>query len=69
MRGLINESHFEVAEGLFPGIGDLYRALAQKPLTVLELVWEYTRRGNRCPVCPSACDYDDELPTSGRPSQ
>ncbi len=65
MRGLITERHFEVAERMFPGIGDLYRALTQKPLTFLELVWEYTQRDHRCPVCP--CD-DETLSASGRQS-
>lgn len=66
MRGLITERHFEVAERMFPGIGAFYRALAQKPLTFLELVWEYTVRADRSPVC----DYD-EIPYTGdsRPSR
>ena len=50
MRGLITERHFEVAERMFPGIGAFYRTLAQKPLTFLELVWEYTMRTDRCPA-------------------
>lgn len=72
MRGLITERHFEVAERMFPGIGELYRALARKPLTFLELVWEYTLRSDRCQLGPldPVCEYDDELlPVSGRRSQ
>jgi hypothetical protein len=66
MRGLITERHFEVAERMFPGIGAFYTALAQKPLTFLELVWEYTVHGDRFPVCDC-----DESPYTGdsRPSR
>ena len=50
MRGLITERHFDTAERWFPGIRRLYHALARKPLTFLELVWEYERQPDRCPV-------------------
>jgi hypothetical protein len=66
MRGLITERHFEVAERMFPGIGDFYRALAEKPLTFLELVWEYTVHGDRCPVCE--CD-EPPYTDASRPSR
>ncbi|MBI4510197.1 MAG: hypothetical protein HY698_11225 [Deltaproteobacteria bacterium] len=41
MKGLINESHFDLAERLFPGIGSFYGSLQCKPMTFLELVWKY----------------------------
>ncbi len=50
MHGLITERNFETAERWFPGIRRLYHALARKPLTFLELVWEYERQPGRCLV-------------------
>jgi|KBSSwiStaDraftv2_1062776.scaffolds.fasta_scaffold1952531_2 hypothetical protein len=48
MRGWITELHFESAESLFPGIRRFYSDLPRKPLTFLELVWEYERHAGRC---------------------
>ena len=48
MRGWITENHFESAESLFPGIRAFYSDLPRKPLTFLELVWEYERQSGRC---------------------
>ena len=50
MQGLITELHFVSAERWFPGIRSFYDHLARKPLTFLELVWEYQRETGRCPV-------------------
>ena len=53
MRGFINESHFVTAECQFPGIRRFYEALAAKPATFLELVWQYVHDvecGQRAPV-------------------
>jgi hypothetical protein len=50
MQGLITELHFASAEKWFPGIRSFYEALTQKPLTFLELVWEYERQAGRCVV-------------------
>ncbi len=44
MRGLITETHFEMAERWYPGIRDLYAELDEKPQTFLQLVWEYEQR-------------------------
>ena len=54
MRGWITELHFESAESLFPGIRRFYSDLPRKPLTFLELVWEYERHAGRCSL-------DDDL--------
>lgn len=48
MQGLITELHFASAEKWFPGIRRFYEALSRKPLTFLELVWEYEREIGRC---------------------
>jgi hypothetical protein len=61
MRGWVTERHFENAERLFPGIRRFYLDLPRKPLTFLELVWEYERQLGRCPV---VCD--EELRATGR---
>ena len=50
MRGWITERHFDSAERLFPGIRRFYLDLPRKPLTFLELVWEYERQVARCPI-------------------
>jgi len=50
MQGLITELHFETAERWFPGIRRFYLAMPRKPLTFLELVWEYERVLGRCPI-------------------
>ena len=47
MQGLITERHFASAEKWFPGIRRFYDALTDKPLTFLELVWEYERQIGR----------------------
>jgi hypothetical protein len=47
MQGLITELHFASAERWFPGIRRFYEALTRKPLTFLELVWEYERQIGR----------------------
>jgi hypothetical protein len=49
MRGYITEKDFEACEQEFPGIVTLYRALAVKPRTFLELVYVYERRC--APLC------------------
>jgi len=41
VRGRITESELPLAEECFPGIGRLYRELAVKPATFLQLVWVY----------------------------
>jgi hypothetical protein len=41
MRGFITEAHFASAERQFPGIRRFYEQLADKPVTFLELVWQY----------------------------
>ena len=43
MQGWITECHFESAEKWFPGIRSFYLGLVHKPLTFLELVWEYEK--------------------------
>jgi hypothetical protein len=50
MQGMITELHFVSAEKWFPGIRRFYEALNRKPLTFLELVWEYEREIGRCAV-------------------
>lgn len=50
MKGLITEHHFASAERWFPGIRGFYDALTRKPLTFLELVWEYERQIGRYAV-------------------
>jgi hypothetical protein len=47
MKGLITERHFRVAEKWFPGIRAFYLAMACKPATFLELVWEYEKETER----------------------
>jgi hypothetical protein len=47
MQGLITERHFDVAERWFPGIRRFYLAMASKPRTFLELVWEYQKHAER----------------------
>ena len=47
MRGYITEKDFDACEEEFPGIVSLYRSLADKPRTFLELVYIYERR---CPA-------------------
>jgi hypothetical protein len=44
VRGFVTERHFAIAERVFPGIRDFYRALTEKPATFLELVWAFERR-------------------------
>ena len=39
--GRITEKHLCEAEKTFPGIGEMYAALAHKPSTFLQLVWIY----------------------------
>lgn len=39
--GRITEKHLCEAEKTFPGIGEMYAALAHKPPTFLQLVWIY----------------------------
>jgi len=41
VRGRITEEHLELAEATFPGIAEMYAALAEKPSTFLQLVWLY----------------------------
>ena len=41
MQGRITEKHLGQAERSFPGIGELYEALDDKPATFLQLVWLY----------------------------
>lgn len=50
MQGLITERHFDSAEKWFPGIRRFYLALANKPATFLELVWEYEKEMGRFAV-------------------
>lgn len=47
MQGLITERHFAHAEQWFPGIRTFYLSMANKPLTFLELVWEYEKQASR----------------------
>lgn len=47
MQGLITERDFQTAERWFPGIRGFYQALTCKPMTFLELVWQYERRSQR----------------------
>jgi hypothetical protein len=47
MQGLITELHFESAEKWFPGIRRVYHSMSHKPMTFLELVWEYERQMGR----------------------
>ena len=39
--GRITEEHLGEAEKTFPGIGLMYRTMAEKPATFLQLVWRY----------------------------
>jgi hypothetical protein len=39
--GRITEAHLDDAERTFPGICRLYRTMAVKPATFLQLVWHY----------------------------
>lgn len=57
MQGLITELHFASAEKWFPGIRRFYEALSRKPLTFLELVWEYERQIGRCSVMAADRSY------------
>lgn len=41
VKGRITEKHLSQAERTFPGIGELYRSLSDKPPTFLQLVWMY----------------------------
>ncbi len=41
VKGRITEKHLGLAERTFPGIGELYRTLDDKPATFLQLVWFY----------------------------
>jgi hypothetical protein len=41
VRGRITEKHLALAELTFPGIGELYAAIVEKPATFLQLVWLY----------------------------
>ena len=41
MRGRITEEHLELAEQSFPGISEVYLAMARKPATFLHLLWIY----------------------------
>ena len=41
MQGRITEAHLPMAEESYPGIGDVYAALDEKPATFLQLVWIY----------------------------
>jgi hypothetical protein len=63
MQGLITERHFASAEKWFPGIRQFYLAMTVKPLTFLELVWEYEKQVTRFSIVAAerACG------TSGRP--
>jgi hypothetical protein len=45
VRGFITERDFANAECEFPGICAFYAALAEKPMTFLELVWSYIHAG------------------------
>lgn len=44
MQGRITECHLPLAEKSCPGIGRLYRELAEKPATFLQLLWIYEER-------------------------
>jgi hypothetical protein len=39
--GRITEQHLSEAEKTFPGIGQMYAGLKDKPATFLQLVWIY----------------------------
>lgn len=41
MVGRITEEHLSLAEESFPGIADVYQRLKDKPLTFLQLLWQY----------------------------
>ena len=41
MQGRITEAHLPLAEESFPGIGEVYDALDDKPATFLQLVFIY----------------------------
>lgn len=41
MVGRITEQHLSEAEKTFPGIKAMYKGLATKPATFLQLVWIY----------------------------
>jgi hypothetical protein len=41
VQGRITEKHLGQAERSFPGIGELYKSLDDKPATFLQLVWLY----------------------------
>ena len=41
VKGRITEKHLGQAERTFPGIGELYASLDDKPATFLQLVWLY----------------------------
>jgi hypothetical protein len=65
MQGLITERHFVSAEKWFPGIRRFYLALEVKPLTFLELVWEYEKQVGRCAMV----SVERSCGTNGRPAR
>jgi hypothetical protein len=46
--GRITEAHLSEAEKTFPGIGKMYRRMADKPVTFLQLVWRYEAIAAAC---------------------
>jgi hypothetical protein len=44
VTGRITARHLPLAEKSCPGIGELYRELADKPATFLQLLWIYEAR-------------------------
>jgi len=45
MQGFITDTSLQLAEEEFPGIGQVYAQLADKPRTFLQLVWLYLGLG------------------------
>jgi hypothetical protein len=46
MQGFITERNFAEAEKCFPGLCAYYYAMPRKPLTFLELIWQFELRSS-----------------------
>lgn len=59
LRGCVTDLDFDLIEEVFPGIVRYYRELKEKPLTFLELWWDFTHAAAGCvavtnpPVSPA----------------
>lgn len=47
MQGFITDRDFDLAERFFPGIRRFYKESVPRPLTFLELLWRFEKRGRR----------------------